>query len=156
MRLQGDVIFEELVWGELTLVRPAFGLRWERLEPDAPARELSLNAINVQIQGQEHTGRLTGDVLALQDSDTAPLSYSMNLQLTETEFASVLTEFAPQLVDKLTGTVAMPSFQFSVEGASLPDDLEKLRYGVSVTDGCIDWETTEECILEMHDQLGNL
>ncbi|TNF35380.1 MAG: 3-deoxy-7-phosphoheptulonate synthase [Gammaproteobacteria bacterium] len=32
----------------------------------------------------------------------------------------------------------------------IPEDLSKLQYGVSVTDGCIDWETTEECILNLH------
>ena len=31
-----------------------------------------------------------------------------------------------------------------------PDDLE---YGVSITDGCIDWETTEKSILEMRQKL---
>ena len=31
-----------------------------------------------------------------------------------------------------------------------PDDM---AYGVSVTDGCIDWETTEASILEMADKL---
>ena len=33
---------------------------------------------------------------------------------------------------------------------SNPNDME---YGVSVTDGCIDWETTEASILEMADKL---
>jgi 3-deoxy-7-phosphoheptulonate synthase len=28
----------------------------------------------------------------------------------------------------------------------IPDDLSKLRYGVSVTDPCIDWQTTEEVL----------
>lgn len=36
---------------------------------------------------------------------------------------------------------------------SIPDDLSDLQYGVSVTDACIDWETTEKAILEMHDKL---
>lgn len=36
---------------------------------------------------------------------------------------------------------------------SIPDDLSALRYGVSVTDGCIDWPTTERCILDMRDKL---
>ena len=36
---------------------------------------------------------------------------------------------------------------------SIPDDLSQLRYGVSVTDGCIDWPTTERCIRDMHDKL---
>jgi 3-deoxy-7-phosphoheptulonate synthase len=28
----------------------------------------------------------------------------------------------------------------------IPDDRSKLRYGVSVTDACIDWATTEETL----------
>ena len=35
----------------------------------------------------------------------------------------------------------------------IPDNLDDLQYGVSVTDGCIDWETTERCILDMHKKL---
>jgi 3-deoxy-7-phosphoheptulonate synthase len=38
----------------------------------------------------------------------------------------------------------------------IPDDITQLKYGVSVTDGCIDWETTEACITEMHDRLAGL
>ena len=36
---------------------------------------------------------------------------------------------------------------------SIPKDLSDLTYGVSVTDACIDWETTEKAILEMHEKL---
>ena len=32
---------------------------------------------------------------------------------------------------------------------AIPSDLSALRYGVSVTDGCIDWATTESLILEL-------
>jgi 3-deoxy-7-phosphoheptulonate synthase len=35
----------------------------------------------------------------------------------------------------------------------IPENLDDLKYGVSVTDGCIDWETTEKLILETHDML---
>ncbi len=35
----------------------------------------------------------------------------------------------------------------------LPADLSELRYGVSITDGCIGWEETERLILEAHEQL---
>ena len=35
----------------------------------------------------------------------------------------------------------------------IPEDLSKLRYGVSVTDACIDWDTTEEIISAAHDAL---
>jgi 3-deoxy-7-phosphoheptulonate synthase len=31
----------------------------------------------------------------------------------------------------------------------IPADLSELRYGVSVTDGCIDWETTESLLLDI-------
>ncbi|MEB3752960.1 3-deoxy-7-phosphoheptulonate synthase [Acinetobacter sp. MD2(2019)] len=35
----------------------------------------------------------------------------------------------------------------------IPDNLCDLEYGKSVTDGCIDWETTEKTLLEMHEAL---
>ena len=35
----------------------------------------------------------------------------------------------------------------------IPENLDELKYGVSVTDGCIDWETSERCILDMHEKL---
>ena len=35
----------------------------------------------------------------------------------------------------------------------IPDNLDELRYGVSVTDGCIDWATTEALLREAADAL---
>jgi len=35
----------------------------------------------------------------------------------------------------------------------IPEDLSRLRYGVSVTDGCIGWDTTEAAIRKMRDKL---
>ena len=35
----------------------------------------------------------------------------------------------------------------------IPENLCDLEYGKSVTDGCIDWETTENVLLEMHEAL---
>lgn len=35
----------------------------------------------------------------------------------------------------------------------IPDDLSQLQYGVSITDPCIDWETTESCIHEARERL---
>ncbi|TDG13769.1 3-deoxy-7-phosphoheptulonate synthase [Seongchinamella unica] len=34
---------------------------------------------------------------------------------------------------------------------SIPDNLDDLKYGVSVTDGCIDWETTEASLRKLRD-----
>ncbi|MFL1453677.1 3-deoxy-7-phosphoheptulonate synthase [Marinobacter sp. GN3S48] len=36
---------------------------------------------------------------------------------------------------------------------SIPDDLADLKYGVSITDACIDWPTTEKAIRDMRDKL---
>lgn len=36
---------------------------------------------------------------------------------------------------------------------SIPKDLNELKYGVSVTDACIDWETTEKTLRGMHAKL---
>jgi 3-deoxy-7-phosphoheptulonate synthase len=36
---------------------------------------------------------------------------------------------------------------------SIPANLEELAYGVSVTDGCIDWETTAQCLRAMRNKL---
>ena len=35
----------------------------------------------------------------------------------------------------------------------IPADLTQLRYGCSVTDACVSWETTEEMLLGAHDML---
>lgn len=35
----------------------------------------------------------------------------------------------------------------------IPSDLSQLEYGKSVTDGCIDWQTTEDTLLKMHEAL---
>jgi 3-deoxy-7-phosphoheptulonate synthase len=36
---------------------------------------------------------------------------------------------------------------------SIPANLDELAYGVSVTDGCIGWETTEQCLRAMRDKV---
>ncbi|OZG73650.1 3-deoxy-7-phosphoheptulonate synthase [Hahella sp. CCB-MM4] len=35
----------------------------------------------------------------------------------------------------------------------IPEDLSQLKYGVSITDACIDWETTEKSLREMYAKL---
>ncbi len=36
---------------------------------------------------------------------------------------------------------------------SIPKDLQQLKYGVSITDACIDWESTEKTLRSMHVKL---
>jgi 3-deoxy-7-phosphoheptulonate synthase len=44
----------------------------------------------------------------------------------------------------------------NIEAGSQPlsSDRSKLKYGVSITDPCIDWTTTERCLLEAASALG--
>ena len=35
----------------------------------------------------------------------------------------------------------------------IPDDRSQLKYGVSVTDACVDWASTEEMLLRARDEL---
>lgn len=35
----------------------------------------------------------------------------------------------------------------------IPDDLAQLQYGISITDACIDWDTTETCLRNAHNKL---
>jgi 3-deoxy-7-phosphoheptulonate synthase len=35
----------------------------------------------------------------------------------------------------------------------IPTDLSQLKYGISITDKCIDWKTTEETLRKAHGQL---
>ena len=39
---------------------------------------------------------------------------------------------------------------------AIPDDLSQLRYGVSVTDGCIDWPTTEASLRQAQEALKDI
>ena len=38
---------------------------------------------------------------------------------------------------------------------SIPKDLSQLEYGMSITAPCIDWQTTENLLLKMHQSLQN-
>jgi 3-deoxy-7-phosphoheptulonate synthase len=39
---------------------------------------------------------------------------------------------------------------------SFPQPIEDLKYGVSITDGCIDWTTTEAMIRDGYEKLAPL
>lgn len=48
---------------------------------------------------------------------------------------------------------AMLESNLSAGNQPFPQPKEKLKYGVSITDGCIDWETTRALVLELHGAL---
>jgi 3-deoxy-7-phosphoheptulonate synthase len=68
--------------------------------------------------------------------------------------AEVLRELTRLLVAGDTAVMgAMVESNLLPGNQPFPQPREKLRYGVSITDGCIGWETTEALIRELHSAL---
>lgn len=66
----------------------------------------------------------------------------------------VMENVTSQIVDgnnSIIGLMIESNLEFGNQ--SIPDNLDDLRYGVSVTDGCIDWQTTDESLRDMHKRL---
>ena len=66
----------------------------------------------------------------------------------------VLDNVANQIVEGNRSIVGV-MLESNLEGGnqSIPADLSQLRYGVSVTDGCLDWESTAEALRAMRSKL---
>jgi 3-deoxy-7-phosphoheptulonate synthase len=71
-------------------------------------------------------------------------------------------ELQPLVVDNVTHQILdgnksiigiMVESNLKAGSQKIPEDLTQLEYGVSVTDKCIDWETTEALLLKMAEQL---
>lgn len=66
----------------------------------------------------------------------------------------VVEDIANQIVAGNQSIVAlMIESNIHYGNQSIPADLEELEYGVSVTDGCIGWDTTAECLRNLRDRL---
>ncbi|NVN90338.1 MAG: 3-deoxy-7-phosphoheptulonate synthase [Desulfuromonadales bacterium] len=68
--------------------------------------------------------------------------------------AEVLEDVVQQIVDGNTSIsgVMIESF-LSAGNQKVPADIGELKYGVSITDACIDWDTTERILLAAHHRL---
>jgi len=67
-------------------------------------------------------------------------------------------EVLNNIIDQLlTGTSSisgvMIESNLNAGNQSIPETLEQLKYGVSITDKCVDWETTVEMLTTAHDRL---
>lgn len=70
----------------------------------------------------------------------------------------------PEVLENIVGQVVggnesisgvmIESF-ISAGNQKVPADISQLQYGVSITDACIDWATTEKILLDAHRQLGS-
>ncbi|MDA8651208.1 3-deoxy-7-phosphoheptulonate synthase [Porticoccaceae bacterium] len=66
----------------------------------------------------------------------------------------VLDNVANQILEGNTSIVgAMIESHLNAGNQKLSNDLDELAYGVSVTDACVDWKTTEASLLAMADKL---
>ena len=66
----------------------------------------------------------------------------------------VMENITDQIVNgnqSIVGLMVESHLQFGRQ--DIPKDLSELKYGVSVTDGCISWEMTEKAVLSMRDRL---
>jgi 3-deoxy-7-phosphoheptulonate synthase len=71
-----------------------------------------------------------------------------------TRQGEILDNIIDQLIDKpgsITGV--MIESNLNAGNQSIPEDLSQLKYGVSITDKCVDWETTVEMLGRAHDRL---
>ncbi len=70
---------------------------------------------------------------------------------------AVFADVISQVVKGNSSIVGLMLESNLLEGKQdIPQDLSQLKYGVSVTDGCISWEKTEEIILEAAEQLSGI
>jgi 3-deoxy-7-phosphoheptulonate synthase len=66
----------------------------------------------------------------------------------------VMTNIGNQIVEgnqSIVGLMVESNLEWGNQ--SIPADLADLKYGVSVTDACVDWATTESMILELRDRV---
>lgn len=66
----------------------------------------------------------------------------------------VMQDVAHQIAEGNTSLIGlMVESHINWGNQPIPENLADLKYGVSITDACIDWQTTEKSILEMRDKL---
>jgi len=53
--------------------------------------------------------------------------------------------------ESIIGLMVESNLEFGRQ--DIPENLKDLKYGVSVTDGCIDWDTTATALRSMHSKL---
>jgi 3-deoxy-7-phosphoheptulonate synthase len=69
----------------------------------------------------------------------------------------VMDNVVSQIVDGNTSISGIMIESNIHEGSQkIPKDLKQLKYGVSVTDACVSWETTEQMLRSAHAKLKGL
>ena len=142
-----------------------------------PHRFLGINS-----EGQVAVIHTTGNRYAhvvLRGGNHGPNYDSVHIKLTEQELekaklpAKIMVdtshansdkkpELQPLVIENVTNQILegnrsivglMVESHLHAGNQSIPENLCDLKYGVSVTDGCIGWETTEQALRTMHEKL---
>jgi 3-deoxy-7-phosphoheptulonate synthase len=68
----------------------------------------------------------------------------------------VVSDVGQQIADGSTSLFGiMIESNLFAGNQSIPDDLSQMQYGVSVTDGCIDWAETENVLRKLREQISS-
>ena len=142
-----------------------------------PHRFLGINPSG-QVSVTKTTGNRYGHVV-LRGGSTGPNYDSVHIKLCEAELekagvpgnimvdcshanSNKQPELQPLVMEDVTNQILegnrsviglMVESNINAGNQPIPQDLDQLKYGVSVTDGCIDWETTAAQIRDMRDKL---
>ena len=66
----------------------------------------------------------------------------------------VIENVANQILEGNTSIIGlMVESNLQAGNQNIPPNLDDLKYGISVTDGCIDWSTTEASLRAMRDTI---
>ena len=142
-----------------------------------PHRFLGINPAG-QVSVTKTTGNPYGHVV-LRGGSGGPNYDSVHIKLCEAELANAgvpcnimvdcshansnkQPELQPLVMENVTNQVLegnrsivglMVESNIHAGNQPIPENLSDLEYGVSVTDGCIDWETTEASLKDMRERL---
>ena len=101
-----------------------------------------------QVQKQIETAQLTPAIMT--DCSHANSSKDPGRQ------PEIFEEIVRQSLSEPSVIGAMVESNLGFGNQSFPQPIEDLKYGVSITDGCIDWETTETMIRKGYEDLAPL
>ena len=114
---------------------------------------------HIVLRGGSHGPNYRADHIAQCETDLQAASLPVNIMVdcshanSEKDPAlqpAVARNVSRQIVDGNQSIIGlMLESHLEAGKQAIPHDLSTLRYGVSVTDGCIDWATTESLILEL-------
>jgi 3-deoxy-7-phosphoheptulonate synthase len=105
------------------------------------------DSVNIALCEQELRG---GDIAENIMGDCSHENSNKNHELQPL----VLDNITHQIIDGNQSIIGvMIESNIGAGNQKINEDRSKMQYGVSITDKCIDWETTEKTLLDMHEKL---